>query len=125
MNQPKTKIKMRSISLEELKSCPKLILSAEHWIPAHKVEECGTDNIKKEKSSILPKSKQHPMFQDIEKSEKSCVECGAGFIWTAGEQKFMSRLYDDGKIPYIIEPKRCPTCRAKKKKRATRRKNHN
>lgn len=121
MNQQKTKIKCRGISLEELKSCPKHILSAEHWTPVHKVEECGADKIQlpKEKSIVIStKPIKHPMFQDI---EKTCVECGAGFIWTAGEQKFMNRLYDEGKVQSVIEPKRCPACRAKKKERLERR----
>jgi len=45
----KTKTKMPktvSISLEDLRSCPKLILSRSHWYPVHKVEECGANEIK-------------------------------------------------------------------------------
>ena len=42
--------------------------------------------------------------------------CGAEFIWTAGEQKFMQDLLDKGKIDMVRTPKRCQKCRAKKKR---------
>lgn len=31
----------RIINASDLKKCPKCILSAKHWIPRHKIEECG------------------------------------------------------------------------------------
>ena len=34
-----------------------------------------------------------------------CVECGAGFTFTAGEQEFFASR------GYTNEPKRCPECR--------------
>lgn len=53
-------------------------------------------------------------FEDV---EKVCQEkgCGAEFIWTAGEQKFMSQLKQEGKVEEVNPPKRCMECRAKKK----------
>jgi hypothetical protein len=108
--------------------CPKHILSADHWFPVHKVEECGADKIQKEKEKIIvavaikpTKKVKHKssMYQDI---EKTCV-CGKGFIWTSGEQLFMNRLYEEGKIKEIVEPKRCPDCRKKKKERYEQRQN--
>ena len=44
-----------------------------------------------------------------------CVGCGMGFVWTSGEQKFMNALLNEGKIQKVIQPKRCPACRMKKK----------
>ena len=41
--------------------------------------------------------------------------CGSGFVWTAGEQRFMQSLLEDGKISELRQPKRCGVCRAKKK----------
>ncbi len=35
----------------------------------------------------------------------TCVECGSGFTFTAGEQEFFQSK------GYTNEPKRCPTCR--------------
>lgn len=116
-----SQIKMRGISLQELKSCPKFILSASHWIPVHKVEECGANEKKQEvrveaqveiKKPV--KRQQSKMYQDI---EKTCVQCSSPFTWTAGEQRFMNRLHEEGKIQSVSEPKRCPDCRAKKKER--------
>ncbi|HEC32783.1 MAG TPA: cytochrome C551 [Candidatus Kaiserbacteria bacterium] len=43
-----------------------------------------------------------------------CI-CGKSFIWLAGEQEFINNLFANGKIKEIIEPKRCPACRKKKK----------
>lgn len=54
-----------------------------------------------------------PEFYDI---DITCG-CGASFIWTAGEQKFMEQLKEEGKIDQINKPKRCPNCRADKKRR--------
>ena len=44
-------------------------------------------------------------------SDKSltCVECGAGFTFTAGEQEFFASR------GYTNEPKRCPECRGARK----------
>ena len=50
-------------------------------------------------------------YQDI---EIICI-CGASFIWTIGEQKFLNDLLEKGKIGMVIEPKRCIPCRRKKK----------
>ena len=44
-------------------------------------------------------------------------ECGETFIWTAGEQSFMAKLHEEGKVDKVNRPKRCPECRAKKKQR--------
>ena len=54
------------------------------------------------------------MYQDI---NLKCVECKSDFEWSAGEQKFINCLYEEGKVKGIIEPKRCPDCRQNKKKR--------
>lgn len=41
----------------------------------------------------------------------TCVDCGAGFIWTVGEQEyFRERQHPD-------PPKRCKECRRAKRKR--------
>jgi hypothetical protein len=113
----KSKIKMRAISFHELKSCPKHILSAEHWTPIHKVEECGANELQiTESKTVQPK-----MYQDI---QITCV-CGKEFDWTAGEQKFMNRLYEEGKVQSVVQPKRCPDCRIEKKKRFEARENQN
>jgi CxxC-x17-CxxC domain-containing protein len=37
-----------------------------------------------------------------------CIECGAEFVWTAGEQMF----YADKQFTH--EPKRCRSCKAKR-----------
>lgn len=52
--------------------------------------------------------------------------CGKEFIWTSGEKKFMDGLLEDGKIKEITPPKRCESCRAKKRERFARleQKNH-
>jgi len=34
-------MEVRIVSFKEWESCPKKILSAEHWIPKHKIKECG------------------------------------------------------------------------------------
>lgn len=57
--------------------------------------------------------------------EKVCTECGREYKWTKGEQKFLYDLLAKGMIKdrngnpqdYIDEPKRCPTCRQKKRAR--------
>lgn len=41
----------------------------------------------------------------------SCVDCGAEFTWTAGEQQFFADKH------FRNEPKRCKACKAKKASR--------
>ena len=122
----KTKMpKMVSISLEDLRNCPKLILSHSHWYPVHKVEECGTNEKKPEvKIEVKLKVNQsikklHPkkMYQDYQDIEKICVQCKRQFVWSAGEQHFINRLHEEGKIQSVTEPKRCPDCRKQKRER--------
>ena len=45
------------------------------------------------------------MDEDI---ELTCIDCGTNFTWTQGEQGFYA---DKG----MTQPKRCKTCRMKKK----------
>ncbi|MBA7570369.1 hypothetical protein ES708_12118 [subsurface metagenome] len=45
-------------------------------------------------------------FQD---KQKTCVDCGAPFIFTRGEQRYFASK------PGLVEPKRCPDCRLKRK----------
>ncbi len=40
----------------------------------------------------------------------TCRECGAAFIWTAGEQEFYQRR------GLVNEPARCPQCRAQRRR---------
>lgn len=61
------------------------------------------------------------MYQDYEDIKKVCVQCKNDFDWTAGEQFFINRLKEEEKIPSVIEPKRCPDCRKKKKERFEKR----
>ncbi len=49
METKQTKI----VSSDELKKCPKMILSAAHWIPKHKVEECGGHD-----ENVMPRNRQ-------------------------------------------------------------------
>ena len=53
--------------------------------------------------------------------------CGAEFTWTKGEQEFMEKLREEGKLDekdqetgvvtpgQVNQPKRCPDCRASRK----------
>lgn len=41
--------------------------------------------------------------------------CGKHFVWTKGEQAFMQDLFENGKIPEVVTPRRCRECRLKKK----------
>jgi len=41
----------------------------------------------------------------------SCVDCGAEFTWTAGEQRFFADKH------FRNEPKRCKACKARKASR--------
>ena len=47
-------------------------------------------------------------FQD---KALACVDCGAEFIWTAGEQLFFADKN------FKNEPKRCKSCKAKRASR--------
>jgi CxxC-x17-CxxC domain-containing protein len=47
-------------------------------------------------------------YQD---KQLTCVDCGSGFVFTAGEQEHHAKL------GFTNEPKRCPPCRAAKKAR--------
>ena len=49
-------------------------------------------------------------FQD---KRLKCVDCGAEFIWTAGEQLFFADKQ------FNNEPKRCKECKARRASRAT------
>jgi len=54
---------------------------------------------------------------DLEKYvdvELVCM-CGTSFVWERGEQAFINQLKDSGKITSVQIPKRCPTCRQKKR----------
>ena len=42
-----------------------------------------------------------------------CRECGADFVWTAGEQEFYAMK------GLLNEPQRCPACRALKRQQRT------
>jgi len=48
-------------------------------------------------------------FQD---KTLDCVDCGAQFVWTAGEQLFFADKN------FKNQPKRCKTCKAKRASRA-------
>ena len=48
-------------------------------------------------------------FQD---KSLRCVDCGEGFIWTAGEQLFFADKQ------FKNEPKRCKACKAQRSNRA-------
>jgi len=65
----------------------------------------------------------NPQFQD---RELKCLLCGEPFIWTSGEQVFITDLCQKGKLDEkrqdgsirtgkVVEPKRCKDCRMKKK----------
>jgi len=51
----------------------------------------------------------------MEDKSLDCINCQAPFWWTVGEQKFLQRLVDSGKINELTPPKRCPDCRAARK----------
>ena len=58
-------------------------------------------------------------YNDI---EIICI-CGKDFIWTSGEQNFLNALVGNWKIPSVTQPKRCPSCRQKKKEERERKEN--
>ena len=43
-------MKPTTIKFSDLQACPARILSAEHWIPEHKIEECDLKLISKVKA---------------------------------------------------------------------------
>lgn len=51
-------------------------------------------------------------MSDYDDKELQCVGCPSPFTWTAGEQRFLAKLLEAGKIKSITPPKRCPDCRA-------------
>ena len=65
-------------------------------------------------------------MNQFENKDLTCI-CGAQFVWTSGEQKFMNDLLEKGKFDKvdkntgetitgeIMTPKRCVPCRRKKK----------
>lgn len=42
---------------------------------------------------------------------------GGTFQWSVGEQRFMERLKETGKVTEIAQPKRCPDCRKERRAR--------
>lgn len=54
-----------------------------------------------------------PQYVNFEDRTLECIDCRDAFLFSAGEQKF----YDERNLS---EPKRCPACREKKKKRIER-----
>lgn len=46
--------------------------------------------------------------------ELMCL-CGETFVWSIGEQEFLNDLKNNGKIAEVVPPKRCFSCRQKKK----------
>lgn len=54
------------------------------------------------------KTTTEPVFEDI---HLTCVECGAPFVFTAGEQQF---FFDKG---LKNQPKRCKPCKTRKNER--------
>jgi len=60
-------------------------------------------------------------MNQYEDKELICI-CGEPFTWTAGEQRFLQSLIDDGKanrdgsLITFTTPKRCKSCRVKKKR---------
>lgn len=65
-------------------------------------------------------------FQEIEvqcmnANNPKYEDCEGDFIWSKGEQKFLQRLVDEGKINHdgspvtFTQPRRCKSCRLKKR----------
>lgn len=71
------------------------------------------------------------MDNEYEDVKFSCVGCGSQVRWTAGEQKFLQNLIDDGKTNQdgtpitFTQPKRCKECRIKRKEEMEKRKRNN
>ncbi len=55
----------------------------------------------------------------METEIKTCADCQEEFEFTSGEKKFLQGLFDDGKIKEVTAPKRCPSCRQKRKAQRT------
>lgn len=55
-------------------------------------------------------------YNDI---ELTCL-CGEPFIWSVGEQEFLNDLFDNKKIPAVIQPKRCFICKKRKREQQER-----
>jgi len=51
----------------------------------------------------------NPRKANFQDKELTCIECEATFIFTAGEQRYFASK------PGLVEPKRCPECRLKRK----------
>lgn len=66
----------------------------------------------------LYRENMYDYYKDKE-IECSTKNCGV-FVWTAGEQDFMNRLLQDGKVDSVTPPKRCPQCRAQRKRQFNR-----
>ena len=49
--------------------------------------------------------------------EVVCVECAHKFVWTVKTQTKMEELLEHGEIKEIIAPKRCFTCRTKRREK--------
>ena len=65
------------------------------------------------------------MNTNYEDKEIVCALCDTNFMWTSGEQSFLNDLKDEGKIQFVVLPKRCPDCRRKKKEEEENNKNFN
>jgi len=48
-------------------------------------------------------------IQEFQDKHLICKDCGAEFIFTAGEQQYF-------KDRFLAEPKRCPNCRASRRR---------
>jgi CxxC-x17-CxxC domain-containing protein len=48
---------------------------------------------------------------DFQDRTLTCVDCGAEFVWTAGEQAFFADKH------FTNEPKRCRACKARRNQR--------
>ena len=55
------------------------------------------------------------MNTDYQDKELVCALCNERFIFTSGEQSFLNDLKDKGKISFVVQPKRCPACRQKRR----------
>lgn len=130
-----------SILSDDLANCPLAIYSGDHWLPRHKIEDCGGSEvavtIKGKKPEEKPKLErvavpkihkpksiiqvEKPMSVHYEDKELACVgkncKSGGSFIYSGDEQKFMRSLVGkDGGFAEYSEPKRCKPCRDEKRK---------
>lgn len=58
-------------------------------------------------------TKREPKVKNEKGDSLVCVDCGSSFVFLPGEQKFFK---ERGLTP----PKRCPSCRAKRKEKRNR-----